>query len=830
MELRNNNRDVIRYLAEETGRRGKGESRILTCAAAFAVILVFCVFSFAAGKLEAQELENIRSWGMANVYSLENPTERQQETIKKLPYIRYAGRVRHFAAAEKNGTPVFFCTCFTEKTFEMVYRPAFTDVAGSFPQEAGQIMLPKEALENLDIKEPKLGMKLQLTIASQNREGKKAGAAREETFTLSGYFTDYRGLHTTNEVPNAVFSDEYLRRHPQKLLSCQLQILPRQILYDRDKQKRQEDQLKKDARIGEGQQLEGYFTPVDRTELIRAFLEAGSISFFALLLAGLLIRNVTGISLHNSIRHYGMLKTLGATKRQIRSILRRQAVKPALSGVLIGGAAGALLVWLLFPALLENLYLRDCGTADGLPGLHPELLAASVLLVFAVVMESAMSPARKISRLSPLETQIWRSRSSGNRKKNVFVVLTMSMGILAGLVSAAMVAGFDNKEAIEEEPDFSIFAWEYQMDLTEDTAKKEIALLDKRTEAQIRGIPGVTSACLTCVDYLFLNGKEAVWKLLAQEQKIYGSALLADEGCLNRLEKYAQGKGRSLDFAGVRAGKGAIALHANELSAGQEQEADALIGRTFELAGAGGEQRGSFLFSGYLNRAEKEFPKLRLPMHSAHQPILLMTEEGFRRAGLRPNIQDMELTVEPKQEPSVKKGLEEILKKRNRVLWKETGIRGCLELSVKSGAREENWARMAAMRLMAYGITVLLGLLGLLNYVNTVIMDLLSRRRELALLECAGMTKAQMRRMLIKEGLGFGLSTIALSGAAGAVLLPAAVRIVRLKYYTFPFAWPLAELAVMSALLLICSIWLPLMVYERQRKETIAERLRHAGQ
>ena len=51
------------------------------------------------------------------------------------------------------------------------------------------------------------------------------------------------------------------------------------------------------------------------------------------------------------------------------------------------------------------------------------------------------------------------------------------------------------------------------------------------------------------------------------------------------------------------------------------------------------------------------------------------------------------------------------------------------------------------------GVAAILALIGILNYINTVIGSIQSRGRELASLESIGMTERQIRRMLVLEGL-----------------------------------------------------------------------------
>lgn len=63
MELRNNNREVIRELAQANDRKNKGRNRVLILAAALAVFMVFGAFSIARGKMDADYLLYARNGG-----------------------------------------------------------------------------------------------------------------------------------------------------------------------------------------------------------------------------------------------------------------------------------------------------------------------------------------------------------------------------------------------------------------------------------------------------------------------------------------------------------------------------------------------------------------------------------------------------------------------------------------------------------------------------------------------------------------------------------------------------------------------------------------------
>ena len=92
----------------------------------------------------------------------------------------------------------------------------------------------------------------------------------------------------------------------------------------------------------------------------------------------LIIYNVFQISVTNDIRFYGLLKTIGTTGRQIKTILRQQALLLSCIGIPIGLVAGWLVGphchcpagWGFQPCLPEPGDLCGGGPvlpADGLP-------------------------------------------------------------------------------------------------------------------------------------------------------------------------------------------------------------------------------------------------------------------------------------------------------------------------------------------------------------------------------------------------------------------------------------------------------------------------------
>ena len=81
--MRNNNREVIGLLAGRQYQSNRGRNTILIAATALAVLMIFCVFSITAGKINTDYLLYMRSSGTAASTTLEYADQNQYEQIKR---------------------------------------------------------------------------------------------------------------------------------------------------------------------------------------------------------------------------------------------------------------------------------------------------------------------------------------------------------------------------------------------------------------------------------------------------------------------------------------------------------------------------------------------------------------------------------------------------------------------------------------------------------------------------------------------------------------------------------------------------------------------------
>jgi len=102
----------------------------------------------------------------------------------------------------------------------------------------------------------------------------------------------------------------------------------------------------------------------------------------------LIIYNVFQISVTNDIRFYGLLKTIGTTGRQLKRIIRYQALALSLAGIPVG----LLLGWLVGAGLTPAVIGRLNGVTN-VVSVNPVLFAASALFALVTVLLSCRSRA-----------------------------------------------------------------------------------------------------------------------------------------------------------------------------------------------------------------------------------------------------------------------------------------------------------------------------------------------------------------------------------------------------------------------------------------------------
>ena len=155
--------------------------------------------------------------------------------------------------------------------------------------------------------------------------------------------------------------------------------------------------------------------------------------FIAILVGSFLIFNTFSITVAQRVTEFGMLRTLGASRRQILTAVIVEALAIAMLGALVG-IAGGFLAALLLNALLE-LFEIDLPTTSLV--MESRTIVVSLLVGLVVTVFSSLVPALRSTRVPPIAALHSYTPPATRRRRLVFAVVSVLLGV-AGL---AMVLG-----------------------------------------------------------------------------------------------------------------------------------------------------------------------------------------------------------------------------------------------------------------------------------------------------------------------------------------------------------------------------------------------------
>ena len=140
--------------------------------------------------------------------------------------------------------------------------------------------------------------------------------------------------------------------------------------------------------------------PIDGT-FKALFTVAAVVALIIILTSVYCIKNSFNISITEKIRQYGMLASVGATRRQIKSSVKTEAAMLGVIGIPVGTMSGILASLVL----VKVVNALSAGWLNFALSFHTSLpaLILAVILSIATIYFSATGSARRAARVTPLE-------------------------------------------------------------------------------------------------------------------------------------------------------------------------------------------------------------------------------------------------------------------------------------------------------------------------------------------------------------------------------------------------------------------------------------------
>lgn len=830
LPFENDTSAVIQKLTRRSLKANKRQNFFLVMAIMLTTLLIGSVFSVGVSLVESVKVEQIRLAGTMAHAAVGHPTASQIERLHTLDYVKMVGTGNSVGYVENTaemGNISLTLHYFDETEWEELRAPAYVDVEGSYPEKENEIMVSRAVLERMGIDDPSIGMEIPLAYCT---DSEKKGPLVEQSFCLSGWFTSYAFVQST-DTADVIFVSQELSQKYGKTVERDGSASVKFV--DETRISEYCDALVIDLGLSENQPIatvQLYDTSAGQE--IAIVLSLGAVAAFLIFTGYLLIYNILYISISRDVRFYGLLKTLGATAKQIKSVVRGQILRLCLIGIPVGIVISLVLSLRMVPFFISAL---DAVSADGaVVSFSPVIyLGASVLPLLTAIL-GASKPARKAASISPIEAQKYTGvvgningiRSVAHGKpirmawRNIFrdkkragvVLLSLFLGVTTFLTVTTLVFSTDVSKYIDSsfESDFVLKnnVWP--------TQKFDDSLIER-----VQSIPGAGNLHTTTWEEMSLDYSDDFREYIAShpvqdqigglsEQAIadnFKGFLLGVDG--ETLTEYRDMLGNPIDVEAFERGK--IALIATDNPELFSNIEDLTVMPSYQgESGALSNQKYELSLGGFVPFSYKGIGASLAPTVVVSNTVM---QEWFGE----PAAVQLELNVSGGYEQNALIALKQMIEDDPAIT-----------LTSRTEAMAELGRAKMAILILGGSISLVIALIGILNFVNIMSVSVVARKRELATLESIGMSRKQIRNMLISEGLCYAGITLIFVSSIGNLIVYGIFKLFQQKVSFAAFTYPLIPAIIIALVILAVCLITPERMYCALHKETIVDRLREA--
>lgn len=581
-----------------------------------------------------------------------------------------------------------------------------------------------------------------------------------------------------------------------------------------------------------------------------SFTSVAVFILFIILAGFLIIYNIFSISVKTDIRVYGLLKNVGTTGKQLKKIVHMQALRLSLVGIPIGLLLGYLSGLAMAPVLAESEITTE-PNAGGVVvvSADPWIFLLAALLTLLTVYLSTQPACRMVRKLSPVEalrladsneprrktkrntSATWFGMAvqnmAANMKKGFVVMASIAFSLVVVNCIVILVQGydFDVFKEVFLEADFQIDKLKSMPNLSDTSAitpeikeyldtcpysretgyvyfSDEQYTLDPDADAELMG---------ALQDDAAKNKKEwnkwqkQIWKGIKKEKKLTVQLYGIDKAAFEKLEW----QGEPLSWEDFKSGEKAIIYYVE--TSMYEPVFYCPAGDTFQFAYKSGETKEYQSFGNAAMPYALEYPFAEVMFLK----IIIPADEFIQCTG-NENAMKVFIDTDKKNRKPLKQYLEDTVLKEDELL----SVFSILDM-------QESFGRYVGRYYMIGGLlAAILAFIGIMNFFNTVAASILSRKKELALLETVGMTKRQIKKMLVAEGciyfFGALIFAILIVWFGAEFLLE---HTVGLTWY-FHIKVTIIPCILFVPVLLLIAVVIPNYQYHKMAKESVVDRIR----
>ncbi len=874
--MRNNNQAVIRRLSEKSLKNNRMRNLFAVLAIILTGMLFTAVFSLCGGMIQVAQEQTMHEVGGKFHAGIKRATMEQYEKVSADPLVKRSSYNIFLGYAEN----------IMKRQAELRYVPDEKDLEdyfihleeGHLPVEENEVVVDTIVMDELQV-EHRIGVTIPLKFEF-------CGRMIEKEFVVSGWYKGDYVSHASelflsetfwNELrgdwTDEDFLDWYKNYSDDNSGVGLLQI--HLFFSGTSKLEEKVRTVIENAGYIPGTELDygvNWAYMQSRLEsvdpLTYVFLAAAVL--VTLLTGYLIIYNIFQISVVSDIRFYGLLKTIGTTKRQIHRLVSRQAIMLSGIGIPIGLALGYGIGKYTLPFAMSFMQYENDITLK----FNPLIIVLGALFSILTVFLSCRKPGKIAGSVSPVEAVKYTEGSSEaknkkrkernfsifamamanmgrNKKKTSVVVAAISLSVILLTVVMTGVGSLRIEKFLEERMvgDFvlgsvNITSGYRDGDFTIDDAYLSMADAQKGIieKNEMYWFPyGIVTIKMDDTALERYQKLDASGKLIRNEdtelrlEKVmnkelplsthyygYSSSLLENlqviEGELD-IEKFQSG---NYILAGEITGCGDFTSEERVYRPGDIIQ---IVQRTEDSeVHEVKDENGETLDVWYDHLETKTYEVMAVVSIPYSMDTHLYTVNGMDLVlplkEFEANPFAQQFAVSYKVEGDAQEAFENSLKTYTETLGTSMGY-----LS-KNNIREEFDGMVRVIGTIGIALAAVIALIGILNFINAVITGIIARKREFAMLQSIGMTNRQLQKMLIIEGVSYvgiaGIISLVLGSLIAWRLLSAFNHMLAFFEYHFQ----ILPFLIMLPLLFLVAVIAPLAAYRRIQKKSIVERLR----
>ena len=472
---------------------------------------------------------------------------------------------------------------------------------------------------------------------------------------------------------------------------------------------------------------------------------------------------------------YGMLRCLGASKRQVMQLVRLEALNWCKTAIPAGAALGTAATWML--CLILHIWVGGEFMALPLWQLSPMGILFGSINGFVTVWIASASPANKASKVSPI------AAVSGNTDRKPAGKVSANLGKL-GKVDASLGishAVSSKKSLILMTGSFALsiilflcfsvlLGWigtalnslkPYTPDISLYCAAEEDGL-SQNLPAQLQSLPEVKRAFGRMHQFLpaVYEGKQGHIDLISYDETQFRWAKAdlvdgalpknSDDGAFHVLSVFDK---------------------SNSLK----------VGDTIQLDGT------ELTVSGVLNDS---------PFDTSDSPTIICTEETFQKLTREQTYTVIDIQLLKKASDADVAGL--------RSLVDTQGVD--IQFSDRRESKEMVNSTYWAFTLFVYAFLAVIALITVLNIVNSISLSVSARKKQYGIMRAVGMDDGQITRMITAEAATYGVIGLIAGCAAGLPLYRFLYTLMITHYFGIepPIPWVCLIICIGITVISVC--------------------------